>query len=307
MTLPTQDMSEPLLQPRSGKAKHFKTLVQQAKATGQPLMIPGAFNAITAKLIARHGFDAVYVSGAGLANGVAGYPDIGLLTQDEMARLSGYIARATHLPTIADADTGFGEAIQVFRTVQAYEREGLVGLHLEDQVFPKRCGHLDGKALISTEAMAEKLRAAVAARVDPDFCIIARTDAVAVEGVASAIARAQAYVAAGADVIFAEALTTADDFKTFCQAVNAPVLANMTEFGKTPYFTRAEFASFGVAMVIYPLTAFRVMLKASDEVYATLQAQGGQGTLVESHMMSRQALYEVIGYNDYQLMDQNLR
>ena len=299
------NIQEPLLKPQAGKAKHFKALITKARESKQPLAIPGAFNAITAKLVAKHGFPAVYVSGAGLANGVAGYPDIGMLTQDEMARLSGYIARATHLPTIADADTGFGEAIQVFRTVQSYEREGLVGLHLEDQVFPKRCGHLDGKTLISTEAMCEKIRAAVAAKTDPNFCIIARTDAAGVDGIDAAIERSSAYVAAGADVIFAEALRTAEDFARFSQAVNAPVLANMTEFGKTPYFTLDEFASFGVAMVIYPLTTFRVMSKAADTTYATIATKGTQESLLED-MQTRTELYETLNYSHYSDFDNTL-
>jgi methylisocitrate lyase len=263
------------------------------------VMVPGAFNAIGAKLVQAAGFECVYISGAGLANGVVGVPDIGLLTADEMARLAGYTARATDLPAIADADDGYGDAWQVHRTVQQYEREGLAALHLEDQQAPKRCGHLEGKQLIPTQQMVAKLRAALDARQNPDFVLIARTDANAIEGLSGAIARAQAYVAAGADVIFPEALTTEAEFVAFRQALpNTPLLANMTEFGKTPLFTQAQFTAWGYQLVIYPLTAFRCCLTTMQQVYQTLHTEGTQSGLMPL-MTTRQQLYDILGYPSY--------
>jgi methylisocitrate lyase len=263
------------------------------------VMIPGAFNAIGAKLIEAAGFPAVYISGAGLANGVVGVPDIGLLTMDEMARLAGYIARAVSIPAIADADDGYGDAWQVYRTVQHYEREGIAGLHLEDQQAPKRCGHLDGKQLIPTGHMVAKLRAAVQARQYPNTVIIARTDARAIEGLEGAIARAQAYMQAGADMIFTEALTDEAEFRAFRAAMpNTPLLANMTEFGKTPLYTQAQFAQWGYQWVIYPLTAFRTCLTTMQHVYTTLKQDGTQTSLIDG-MTTRQTLYEILNYSQY--------
>jgi methylisocitrate lyase len=263
------------------------------------VMVPGAFNAIGAKLVEQAGFPLVYISGAGIANGVVGVPDIGLLTADEMAQLAGYIARAVDIPAIADADDGYGDAWQVYRTVQRYEREGIAGLHLEDQQAPKRCGHLDGKQLIPVEVMQAKLRAAVAARQNPDLLLIARTDANAVEGLDAAIARAKAYMAAGADMIFAEALTTEAEFAQFRAAMpGVPLLANMTEFGKTPLFTQAQFASWGYQLVIYPLTAFRQCLTTMRQVYDTLGQTGTQASLMPQ-MTTRQQLYDLLNYPAY--------
>jgi methylisocitrate lyase len=265
------------------------------------VMAPGVFNAIGAKLVQQAGFSLVYISGAGLANGVVGVPDIGLLTADEMARLAGYIARAVDVPAIADADDGYGDAWQVFRTVQQYEREGIAGLHLEDQQAPKRCGHLDGKQLVSTDVMQAKIRAAVAARQNPDTVIIARTDARAVEGIDAAIARARTYMAAGADMIFTEALTDASEFQQFRQALpGVPLMANITEFGKTPLYTRQQFTDWGYQMVIYPLTAFRQCLTTMRDVYQQLLQCGTQERLINT-MTTRQQLYDLLGYADYTL------
>ena len=263
------------------------------------IMAPGAFNAIGAKLVAEAGFPVVYISGAGIANGVVGVPDIGLLTADEMAQLCGYIARAVDIPAIADADDGYGDAWQVYRTVQRYEREGIAGLHLEDQQAPKRCGHLDGKQLVPTEVMQAKLRAACAARQNPDIVLIARTDARAVEGLDGAITRAKAYMAAGADMIFTEALMDEAEFVAFRHALpGVPLLANMTEFGKTPLYTQQQFTDWGYQMVIYPLTAFRQCLTTMRQVYATLHQTGTQASLIDS-MTTRQQLYEILGYPTY--------
>ncbi|OHE89264.1 MAG: methylisocitrate lyase, partial [Verrucomicrobia bacterium RIFCSPLOWO2_12_FULL_64_8] len=206
------------------------------------VVLPGVFNAATGMLAERAGFEAVYISGAGIANGVAGLPDIGLLTMDEVVRQAGYIADAVQIPCLCDADTGFGEPLNVYRTVQAFERAGVAGIHIEDQVAPKRCGHLSGKMLVSAQHMAEKVSAAVEARVDRDLLIVARTDARAVGGFDEAVSRAQVYLRAGADVIFPEALLSKQEFEEFAKQVSAPLLANMTEFGKSPFLSAAELA-----------------------------------------------------------------
>jgi methylisocitrate lyase len=266
--------------------------------------LPGAFNAMTARLAERAGFPAVYVSGAGLSNGVAGLPDVGLLTMDEMARFAGYIAAAVGVPAVADADTGFGEALNVERTVRAYEAAGLAGLHIEDQEMPKRCGHLSGKSLVPAEAMAAKVRAAAAARRDPDFLIIARTDARGVTGFEDAVSRARAYLSAGADMIFIEALETRDEFAEFPKRLPAGtlLLANMTEFGKSPPLTFAELAVLGYRAVIFPMTAFRVAMRAVEETYRTLLAEGTAASLLP-RMQTRQELYEALDYRGFEDRD----
>ncbi len=258
--------------------------------------MPGAFNAITAKLVEEAGFGACYISGAGLVNGVAGMPDIGLLTLTEVQAQAEYIADAINIPCVIDGDTGFGEAVNVTRMVKGFERAGIAGVHIEDQIMPKKCGHLSGKTLVSAKEMADKVDAAVDARKDPDFFIIARTDAKAVEGLGKAIERANLYLEAGADAIFPEALETKEEFELFRKEVKAPLLANMTEFGKTPYFTIKEFEDMGYNMVIYPLTAFRLMLKTVKDALHTIKSEGTQKSLVES-MFTRKELYELIGYN----------
>jgi methylisocitrate lyase len=258
--------------------------------------MPGAFNAATAKLIERIGFPAVYVSGAGLANATAGVPDIGLLTLTEVTQLAGYIARAVKIPALADADTGFGGPANVARAVQEFERAGLVAMHIEDQVFPKRCGHLAGKAVISTEEMAERIHAAARARTDEDFLIVARTDARAVEGFEATVERARAYLVAGADAIFPEALETAREFRDFARKVDAPLMANMTEFGRSPLLSARQLAAMGYRMVIFPLTAFRVSMHAAGESLRDLKRRGSQRSWL-ARMLTRSELYELLGYD----------
>src|SRR3982751_3135966 len=219
--------------------------------------MPGVFNASMGRMVERAGFDAVYISGAGLCNATAGVPDIGLLTLTEVAQLAGYVARAVKIPCIVDADTGFGGAENAARTVQEFERAGLAGCHIEDQEFPKRCGHLAGKTLITIEEMKEKIAARAAAKRDKNFLLSARTDARAVESFAKAVQRAKSYLAAGADAIFPEALQSREEFRDFAAAIDAPLLANMTEFGKSPLLSLEELADLGYRMVIYPQTAFR--------------------------------------------------
>jgi len=261
------------------------------------LVTPGAYDAISARLIALHGFSAVYVTGAGTVNAYLGLPDIGLMTMVEMAQIVGNIVSAVDVPVFADADTGYGNELSVMRTVQAFERAGLSGMHIEDQESFKRCGHLDGKEIIPVEEMVAKLHAAVASRSDPNFIIIARTDAVGVEGFDSAVRRAHAYAEAGADVIFCEALTTRADFENFAKkAPSLPLLANMTEFGKTPLMTASEFEELGYAAVIFPMTAFRLMLKAIDDGMRELAASGTQRDLLPK-MKTREQLYEILDYD----------
>lgn len=285
------------MNPGANKPGMLRGLLKQGT-----VVLPGAFNAISGKIIEQAGFDAGYVSGAGIANGVGGYPDIGFMTATEMATQAGYIARAVNIPMIADADNGYGEAINVFRTVQEYERQGLSGLHLEDQVIPKRCGHLDGKQVISVDAMREKIAAAVSARINPDFLIIARVDSRAVNGFDDALTRAHAYMDAGADMIFPEALATQAEFEAFSAQAGFPLLANMTEFGKTPYLSVSEFARMGYNMVIFPMTAFRLMMKAVEDGMRQLRAEGSQAAMLD-RMTPRAALYDLIHYQDYEKLD----
>ena len=260
------------------------------------IAMPGAYNAATALLIERAGFDGVYVSGAGLANATAGVPDIGLLTLAEVSQLAGYIARAVSIPALVDADTGFGGAENAARTVQDFERAGIAGMHLEDQEFPKRCGHLDGKSLVSIDEMSEKVRAAADARTDPDFVIIARTDARAVEGFDAAIKRAKAYLDAGADGIFPEALQTPEEFAEFAKQIPAPLMANMTEFGRSPQLSVDELATLGYRIVIFPQTAFRVAMRASEDALRDLKKHGTQKNWLD-RMQTRQDLYDLLRYD----------
>lgn len=276
------------------KSLRKTTLLRRAIRNGC-VMMPGAFNAATARLVERAGFPAVYVSGAGLANATAGVPDIGLLTRVEVTRLAGYIADAVRIPALVDADTGFGGPKSVARTVQEFERAGLAGLHLEDQVFPKRCGHLAGKQVVPIAEMVEKLRAAVAARRDKDFLIVARTDARAVEGFDAAVKRAQHYLDAGADAIFTEALGTAGEFREFAKRVRAPLMANMTEFGRSPLLSARQLAAMGYRMVIFPLTAFRVSMRAAENCLRDVKRRGTQRAWLRQ-MQTRAELYELLDY-----------
>src|SRR3954449_2433544 len=258
--------------------------------------MPGVFNASMGRMVERAGFDAVYISGAGLCNATGGGPDIGLLTLTEVAQLAGYVARAVKIPCVVDADTGFGGAENAARTIEEFERAGLAGCHIEDQEFPKRCGHLAGKTLVSTEEMDEKIAAAAGAKRDRDFLLIARTDARAVESFDQAVERAHSYLAAGADAIFPEALQTREEFRDFAKAVNAPLLANMTEFGKSPLLSRDELAELGYRMVIYPQTAFRVSMFAAGQMLRDLKSTGTQESWLD-RMQTRKELYEVLGYD----------
>jgi methylisocitrate lyase len=260
------------------------------------VMMPGVPNAAIARQVERAGFDAVYISGAGLANATAGVPDIGLLTATEVAQLAGYIANAVKIPAIVDADTGFGGAENVARTIREFERTGLAGCHIEDQEFPKRCGHLAGKEIVDVDEMIAKIRAALRARCDPAFLIIARTDARAVEDFDSTVKRARSYVEAGADGIFPEALQSAEEFKAFAREIKAPLLANMTEFGKSPLLSFQELSDLGYRMVIFPMSAFRISMKASEEFLRDLKKRGTQSDWIEK-MQTRKDLYELLDYD----------
>jgi len=268
---------------------------------GGTIAVPGVFNGLVAKMAERSGFRAVYLSGAALSAGY-GLPDIGLITLTEFVDEARRITQATSLPLICDADTGFGEALHVERTVRLFEAAGAAGIHLEDQQMPKRCGHLSGKSLIDAEAMAAKVRAAVAARHDPEFAIIARTDARGVTGFDDAVRRARGYLAAGADAIFPEALESVEEFRAFAQSVPSVLLANNTEFGKSPNLDVATFAEVGYRMVLFPVTALRSALKAVEETLAAIQAEGHQRGRLPS-MMTRAELYELIGYRDFEERD----
>src|SRR5438046_6358093 len=260
------------------------------------IMLPGVPNAAMARQVERLGFDAVYVSGAGMATATAGVPDIGLLTLSEVAQLAGYIAKAIDIPAIVDADTGFGGAENVARTIRELEGAGLAGCHIEDQEFPKRCGHLAGKSLVDREEEVGKIKAAVASRHDPDFMIIARTDARAVEGFDRAVERAGEYLAAGADAIFPEALQTAEEFRDFAKEIDRPLLANMTEFGKSPMLTFQQLADLGYRMVIFPQSAFRVSMKASEKFFEALKKTGTQSEWLDK-MQTWQELYDLLDYD----------
>src|SRR5437870_7505661 len=256
---------------KKSKAARLRELITQ-----RAIMLPGVPNAAMARQVEQLGFDAVYISGAGMANATAGVPDIGLLTLTEVAQLAGYIAKAVEIPAIVDADTGFGGSENVARTIHELERAGLAGCHIEDQEFPKRCGHLAGKSIVDVDEMVGKIKAAAAARHDPDFMIIARTDARAVEDFDRAVDRAARYLEAGADAIFPEALQSADEFRDFAKEIDLPLLANTTEFGKSPLLSFKELSDFGYKMIIFPQSAFRIAMKASDEFLRGLKKSGTQ-------------------------------
>lgn len=273
--------------------------LRQALATEQPLQIVGCINAYTARLATATGFKALYLSGAGVANASYGLPDLGITSLDNVLVDVSRITATTDLPLLVDADTGWGGAFNIARTVREMTRAGAAGIHIEDQVSAKRCGHRPNKALVSAEEMVDRVKAAVDARTDEQFVIMARTDAVASEGIAAAIDRANAYVAAGADMIFAEAVRTLDDYQLFTRSVTAPILANITEFGQTPLFTKAELADVGVAMILYPLSAFRAMNQAALSVFQAIREEGTQAHVIDS-MQTRAALYEYLDYYAYE-------
>jgi len=273
----------------------------RAAWTAQPIAVPGVFNALVGRMAERLGFRAVYLSGGALS-AATGVPDIGLLSLTEFVDAARAIALATALPLLCDADTGFGEALNVERTVRLFETAGVAGIHLEDQQLPKRCGHLSGKQLVEPEVMAAKLRAAAAARRDPDFVIIARTDARGVNGFEDAVRRAHLFLQAGADAIFPEALESDEEFAAFAKAVPAPLLANMTEFGRSPNLDFANLAAMGYRMVLYPLTAFRVALRAAQSALEGILQQGHQRDCLPQ-MLTRAELYDLLGYSGYDERD----
>ncbi|HEY6353398.1 MAG TPA: methylisocitrate lyase [Burkholderiaceae bacterium] len=265
----------------------------------RPLQVIGTINAYAALLAKRAGFRALYLSGAGVANASLGLPDLGITTLADVCEDVRRISGVCDLPLLVDADTGWGGAFNIARTCADLIRAGAGGMHLEDQVSAKRCGHRPGKALVPAAEMADRIKAAVDARSDAGFVIMARTDALASEGLDAAIARARAYVAAGADMIFAEALTSLDEYRQFANAVRVPVLANITEFGQTPLFTVTELGGAGVRLVLYPLSAFRAAARATTVVYGAIRRQGTQQSVVD-YMQTRAELYDVLGYHQYE-------
>ena len=273
-------------------------------ASGRLLRVPGAFNPLSAKLIEQKGFDGVYISGAVLSADL-GLPDIGLTTLTEVAGRGAQIARVTELPTLIDADTGFGEPMNAARTVQEMENAGISGLHIEDQINPKRCGHLDGKEVVGLDIAVRRIRAAVEGRRDPNFLIMARTDVRAVEGLAVAQDRAKALVDAGADAIFPEAMRSFKEFAAIRDAVDVPVLANMTEFGKSELFTTDQLAAVGINLVIYPVSLLRMAMGAAARALDTITAEGSLTSRLDE-MQHRADLYELIEYESYAGFDANI-
>ena len=277
--------------PELSPGLRFRKLLQVEK----PLQIVGAINSLCAIQAARAGFQALYLSGAGVANASHGLPDLGITSLNDVLDDAARITAACSLPLLVDIDTGWGTELTIERAIRELERVGVAAIHMEDQVAAKRCGHRPGKNLVDLEEMQARVRAAVASRKDPDFAIMARTDAVSVEGVDAAICRANAYVAAGADMIFAEAVETLEDFRRFSNEVKVPLLANLTEFGRTPLFTLAQLKEAGVQMALYPLTAFRAMNAAAKSTYETIRINGSQQSILNS-LQTRDELYEVLNY-----------
>lgn len=272
---------------------------RQAVKDYKPLQIVGTINAYAALQAQQTGFKAIYLSGAGVANASYGMPDLAVTTLHDVLEDTRRITAITDLPLLVDVDTGWGSAFNISRTTTEMSRAGAAAMHIEDQVQAKRCGHRPNKAIVSSVEMSDRIKAAVDGRSDDDFVIMARTDAVASEGIESAIERCHAYIAAGADMIFAEALYELDDYRAFSSAIKVPVLANITEFGKTPYFTTEELADAGVKMVLYPLSAFRAMSQAALSVYETIMQEGSQKTCIDK-MQSRDDLYTTLSYHDYE-------
>ena len=271
----------------------------QAMEDERPLQVVGAINAYAALLAQRAGFKAIYLSGAGVANASFGLPDLAMTTLNDVCEDVRRITYVTELPLLVDADTGWGSAFMIGRSVREMTRAGAAACHLEDQVSIKRCGHRPGKALVEAGEMVDRIKAAVDARTDAKFAIMARTDAHAVEGQKAALARAARYVEAGADMIFAEALTTLDEYREFTEAIDVPVLANLTEFGRTPLYSTSQLAGAGVRLALYPLSAARAMAAAADQVYRTIRRDGTQEAVVD-RMQTRSDLYEVLGYHAYE-------
>jgi len=279
----------------SPSAAFKKALVEES-----PLQIIGTINANHALLAKRAGYRAIYLSGGGVAAGSMGVPDLGITTLEDVLTDVRRITNICDTPLLVDADTGFGtSAFNIARTVKDLIKAGAAAMHIEDQVGAKRCGHRPNKEVVSTSEMVDRIKAAVDARTDDNFSIMARTDAIAIEGVDAAIERVQAYIAAGADLIFPEAISTLDDYKKFSAAVSKPILANITEFGLTPLFTRDELGANGVSMILYPLSAFRAMNKAAENVYETIRKEGTQAKVIDT-MQTREELYERINYYEYE-------
>lgn len=285
-------------------AAEKRRILRERLASGELLRFPGAFNPLSAKLIERKGFDGVYISGAVLAADL-GLPDIGLTTLTEVAGRGQQIARVTELPALLDADTGFGEPMNVARTVQTMEDAGIGGIHIEDQVNPKRCGHLDGKEVVDDDTAIKRIRAAVAARRDPNFLLMARTDIRAIAGLDAAIDRARALVDAGADAIFPEAMRDLSEFEAMAKALDVPILANMTEFGKSELFTVDQLRDAGVQIVIWPVSMLRLAMGATERGLDTLVSDGTLQSMT-SQMQHRADLYDLIDYQDYNQFDASI-
>lgn len=285
-------------------AAEKRRILRERLAAGEVLRFPGAFNPLSARLIERKGFDGVYISGAVLSADL-GLPDIGLTTLSEVAGRGQQIARMTELPAIIDADTGFGEPMNVARTIQTLEDAGIAGAHIEDQVNPKRCGHLDGKSVVDVATATQRIRAAVDARRDPNFLILARTDIRAIEGLDAAIERARALVDAGADAIFPEAMRDLGEFEAMAQALEVPILANMTEFGKSELFTVDQLRAAGVQLVIWPVSLLRMAMGAAERALDTLTEEGRLESRL-GEMQHRADLYDLIDYEGYSHFDSNV-
>jgi methylisocitrate lyase len=284
--------------PNEPAGERFAKLVRR----GGILRLPGAYNGLAALQARRQGFEALYLSGAAVSASM-GLPDLGIITPEDVCFFIRQVSRASALPLLVDGDTGYGEALNVMQMVRAFEDAGAAAVHIEDQLLPKKCGHLNDKKLAAPEDMAAKI--AAAARARRHLYLIARTDAAASEGLEGAVARAQRYLDAGADAIFPEALTTAEMFREFARRVNAPLLANMTEFGRTPYFTAAEFEAMGYRMVIWPVSALRMAAKAQELLYATIRREDGPRSLI-GQMQTRQELYETLSYSEYEALDASI-
>lgn len=292
-----------MLFPEISPIEKRKKLREQLKS-GKLLQFPGTWSPLVSMAIEKNNFDGVYISGSVLSNDL-GYPDIGLTTLTEIAQRGRQMARTTKLPSIIDIDTGFGEPMNVTRTIQELTEMGLSGCHIEDQINPKRCGHLDGKSLVTTEEMTKKIRAATQKKLDPHFLVIARTDSRASEGLEKSIERAKAYIDAGAECIFIEALQDEKEFEKFRKAISVPLLANMTEFGKSKLLTYKQLSNLGYNIVIYPVTTFRLAMKATIDGLEEIKQKGTQEGLLEK-MQHRKDLYELSRYEEYNQFDQNI-
>ena len=284
--------------------KEKRAAFRKAINSGKLLQFPGAYNPLVALLVQQLGFDGIYVSGGVMSN-TLGLPDIGLTTLSEVTKMASDIAKVSALPTIMDIDTGFGETMNAYRTMKEIEFAGLAGCHMEDQVLIKRCGHLDNKTLVPATDMANKIRAAADAKTDENFVLIARTDAAGVNGMDDAIDRAKRYVDAGADMIFPEAMRTEKDFETFRAAIDVPLLANMTEFGKSKLLNKQQLENLGMNLVIYPVTTQRLAMGAVEKGLTRLKEQGTQESILDE-MQTRSRLYEVVNYEDYNNLDQSI-